>query len=106
MPFFHRFPLVVNIQRKRTGYSLTTHQFRTAGYDKSESRNSLDTFIGTADQEVDSQLTNIHRDTSKAAHSIYNQFLAMHLHYMCQLLQRIQDTGSRFTVNEGHMSNI
>ena len=96
MPFFHRFPLVVNIQRKRTGYSLTTHQFRTAGYDKSESRNSLDTFIGTADQEVDSQLTNIHRDNSNATHSIY----------MCQLLQRIQDTGSRFAVNEGHMSNI
>ena len=44
-PFFHRFPLIVNIERKRFGNTLAAHQFRLAGDDKTESRYTLNTLL-------------------------------------------------------------
>ena len=82
MPFFHCFPLIVNIERQRFGNAFTVRQFRLAGNNKAEARYSLNALIGAADKEIDTQLLHIQRYTAKAAHGIYNQFLAVHLYNM------------------------
>ena len=106
MSFFHGFPLIVDVQRKRAGNSFATHQFRTTGDDKAEAGHTLNTFIGAADQKINSQIVYIHRNAAKAAHAVNNQFFAMHLDDVSQFLDRVQNAGSRFTMHEGNMSHI
>ena len=106
MPFFHCFPLIVNIERQRFGNAFTVRQLRLAGNNKAEARYSLNALIGAADKEIDTQLLHIQRYAAKAAHGIYNQFLAVHLYSMGNLLQRIQHPGSGFTMHYRHMRNL
>ena len=106
MSFFHRFPLIVNIERKRFGNTLTAHQFRLAGDDKTESRYPLDTFIGAADKKINTQFLYIQRHSAKAAHSIYNQLLSVHLYDVGYLLQRVQHAGSGFAMYHRYMRNL
>ena len=82
MPFLHRFPLIVNIERKGFRHPTATHQFRFTSNDESKAGNSLYTFISTTYHKVDTQLLQIDGNASKTTHCIYNQALAIHLDYV------------------------
>ena len=47
--FFHRFPLRIDVERERTGISFRCDQLIFLRNDKTETGNTLDTFVGTAD---------------------------------------------------------
>ena len=106
MPFFHRLPLVVDVERQRTRHALASHQFTATGDDKAETRYALDTFVRTADEEIDAEFLHIQRHAAETAHRIHNQFLAMRLDHTGQFRQRVQDTRSRLAVYESHVGHI
>ena len=106
MAFLHRFPLVVDVQRKRAGNAFAAHQFRAAGDDKPEAGHALDTFVGAANQEVDAEFVHVQGDAAKAAHTVYNQFFTMHFDYMSEFTDRIQNAGGRFAVYEGNVGDV
>ena len=81
--FFHGFPLVIEIQRQTACLTLTFLQFFPVANNKGKSRNTLNAFIGTADNIINSQL--LYRDihSSKAGHGIYNENSSCLLNGLC-----------------------
>ena len=106
MTFFHRFPLVIQVERQRTCHSLALFQQRTAGNDETESRHTLNTLVGTADHKINSQLRHVNGYSAKTAHGINDEHFTMSFDHFGNFLQRIQDTGRRFTMNHRNMCHF
>ena len=63
---FHSLPLIIKIQRKASCFTLAFHQLISSANNERKSWYALNTFIGAADDEVNSQLSYLNVYTAKA----------------------------------------
>ena len=90
MPFFHFFPLGINIQGQRTGNSFAFQQFFPRSENKGKARNSLYTLIGTTNQKINTQFFHIDRNPSKTTHGINDSGDPASTQHLCNFFNRIQ----------------
>ena len=66
----------------------------------------MDTFVGAANQEVDAKFVHVQRDAAETAHTVDNQFFAMHFDDVSEFFDGIQNPGSGFTMHKGNVGDI
>ena len=102
---FHAAPLGVEIQRQRAGAAFARGKFIRAGNHEGKARHALNTFVGGANQEIDIQLGNIHRNTAEAAHRVHDIGFAVLTGQHADLVNWVEHPGGGFAVYHGDMGD-
>ena len=100
---FHSSPLIQQIQRKGTGFSLACKQFISSADDKGETWNTLNTFVCTGNQEVNSPRSNRDINAAKRGHCVYDEGASCLTNYSSYRLNIIEDSAGSFAVDHCHM---
>ena len=99
MTFFHAGPLVVNIERNRSGPPFAFGQLGFSRDDKPKARHALNAFVRRGDDEINAEHGDVQRNAAEGAHGIHKEDAPLPFHDSGNRRERVEHAGGRFIVN-------